>query len=660
MTDPDDIRSRVHNAASSIEAGDLDAARSDVHALARRHRTRTRLAAVLGVTAMLAVGAVVAASLAGTGDPDTLKSADQTGSTSVTATTADTADAASTSPARAVQVIDVAGVTTAGADGPPDWVVPWRDGFLAVTTSYPPQALPEKLPDDIVALFPQEVIDLFAGQLPATIAEATTMLSDAGLLDEVSAVIREHPEASAAIYGAPSTELPTVEAHFTTDGSMWVPIELNLPVGANSVAGVATNGDRLAIAYNTEDTTRRVGFVDRFTVASTTDLSTWTTQEVVPPPPPVALPPGIKPSVSAQGLVATDSGWAVRVYQSSNPDPLELLRNAGLDVTGLDASSGYGVTFDDTGLEIQFEAEGSSPQTVRYSWEELGVSADAAAYLQGDSGELSQPQIWASTWDGIAARSTFADYAGELVATPAGFLQWTDQTWFSADGIAWTSSPLPDPDGRVTAAFAYDGGVIALSAGRNGSTSIYRLDERGANAELLDVPGLPAVGQGGFGSQSPPGSAVVVDAGAAAAPPAPVVVELDGYRLTSTNGMFELTEIATGAVLASEDLLRTPPGADSSFVFGIDGITVHDPSTGEALVTFPNDLLNQAEQDHLGDSSGEGYAPDLWLLASNDGERFLVSDLDDSDSLGGPISVSTNGDVVLVHIGDTWTTYRLS
>lgn len=83
----------------------------------------------------------------------------------------------------------------------------------------------------------------------------------------------------------------------------------------------------------------------------------------------------------------------------------------------------------------------------------------------------------------------------------------TDRTWFSPDGITWTSSPLPDPDGRVTAAFPYDGGVIMLSTGADLATDVLRLDETGGDPELLDVPGLPTIGQAGFSSQASPGSA---------------------------------------------------------------------------------------------------------------------------------------------------------
>jgi hypothetical protein len=60
--------------------------------------------------------------------------------------------------------------------------------------------LPETLPPEIVDLFPVEVRDLFEDGLPATIEEATAMLTESGLLDEVTAVLNENPAAYDAIF----------------------------------------------------------------------------------------------------------------------------------------------------------------------------------------------------------------------------------------------------------------------------------------------------------------------------------------------------------------------------------------------------------------------------------------------------------------------------
>ena len=267
MAEPDDIRSGLVDAAASIDVGDLDSARTDVHGIVRRRRMRTRVAAGLGVVALAVGGAVAFAALGQSDDPDMLVSADPTVPTDEAT---DTAPAASTVPdsGRAttptVPVIEQPRVPGVAVDAPTEtaFAFPWRDGFVAGSVVFPPQLLPAELPPEIAALFPQEVIDLFAGDLPATIDEATTMLSEAGLLDEVSAMLSAHPEASAAIYGEPSNEPPTIDARFTTDGEAWETIEMTLPAGATYFDGLATAGGRLAVLFNeqqTSDGSERVG-----------------------------------------------------------------------------------------------------------------------------------------------------------------------------------------------------------------------------------------------------------------------------------------------------------------------------------------------------------------------------------------------------------------
>jgi hypothetical protein len=177
---------------------------------------------------------------------------------------------------------------------------------------------------------------------------------------------------------------------------------------------------------------------------------------------------------------------------------------------------------------------------------------------------------------------------------------------------------------------------------------------------LLDVPGLPSSGQSGFSSQSAPGSAVIVDAGDQGPPPQPISVEADGYRLTiGVSGTFELSDATTGEVIVTENLMRNAPDENSSFASGPDGITVSDPDSGDVLVVFPSDLLNQASQATSDDATQSEYSPDLWLFGSRDGQRFLVTDLDDGAGNGGPINVATNADRVLVNTGDNWVSYDL-
>ncbi len=578
MAEPDDIRSGLHDAAASIDVGNSDDARAVVHGIAHRRRMRTRVAAGLGVVALVFGGAVAFAVLGQSDEPDMLVSADPTEATDPVESPNEPVPVDSPAPVAlrpaSVEVIEQPGVIVDAEAAPAEvqFGAPWRDGFLVGSIVSPPQPLPVELPPEVAALFPQEVIDLFAADRPATIDEAITVLSEAGLLDEVSAIISANPEASAAIYGEPSSDPPTVDARFTIDGTAWEPIEMTLPPGATDLAGVTTAGDRLALVYN-ELQTPEDPSTDVVTVATTTDLVNWTTQQIAPPGAPVELPAGFQRSVGGQGLVANDSGWAVRVFESVDFDVLQLVPD---DVRSKLESSrgGYGSSVDANGITIDYAADVTLnfTETLTYTWEELGVPSDVVPYVTDNS---YQPQVWAATWDGLPERSDLETGSGQMLATPSGFLQWTDQMLFSPDGLTWTA--LPDPDGYISSGFAFDGGVIALLTNPDGSVDIYRLDETGGSPQELDVPGLPEKFQSGMFTPWAPGSALIVDA---------------------------------------------------------------------------------ADQTGIG-GEGEEYLADLWLLASADGERFVVSDLDDAGGYGGPSSVMTNGNLALAQVGGRWTRFDL-
>ena len=78
----------------------------------------------------------------------------------------------------------------AGVDGDAEVhterLVPWNEGVLAIGAVHHPQRLPDELPPDVAAMFPQEVVDLFPDGLPPTLEEAMTTLQEAGLYDTLS------------------------------------------------------------------------------------------------------------------------------------------------------------------------------------------------------------------------------------------------------------------------------------------------------------------------------------------------------------------------------------------------------------------------------------------------------------------------------------------
>jgi hypothetical protein len=273
----------------------------------------------------------------------------------------------------------------------------------------------------------------------------------------VSQIIQDNPAAYDAIYGAPTeapTEAPTVDVRFTADGSEWEQREMTLPEGASYLSNVRSIGDRLAVVYQVQDPATGRPLDGTITVATTTDLTTWSRQEVVVPSP-GELPEGVNWNVYGQQLVGNDSGWVLAVDDFIDVDPYTLLPPEGREL--IDAGDGISVGTDDTGVTIGSDfddATGTPRETRTYSWDELGVAPDTASLLVDQNYGST---LWSATWDSVPAPTDGPVAGGPMVATPSGFVLWTDQTWFSPDGTTWTSSPLPAEDSFVTDAFAVDG-----------------------------------------------------------------------------------------------------------------------------------------------------------------------------------------------------------
>ena len=113
--------------------------------------------------------------------------------------------------------------------------------------------------------------------------------------------------------------------------------------------------------------------------------------------------------------------------------------------------------------------------------------------------------------------------------------------------------------------------------------------------------------------------------------------------------------------------LDDPPVADTWLGFDADGLTATDPDTDTILVQIPIETY-QAAQAARGAASapvdaGEEFGEGFSLLASRDGERFLVRPstvgTPDADEALSVLAAATNGDLLLVRFGDEWIRYDL-
>jgi hypothetical protein len=672
MANPDDIHAALNKVAGSIDVGDMETARAGVRSTLYRRRRRTRIAAGLG-TAVLLVGGVVAfAAFDNSDEPATLVGVDSTTTTIAGPsedepddTPATTQPDASSAPAvqpstesTSVAVVSGQGAAISSpnvgaADGPgQQWLVPWEDGFLAIAPIYEPQTLPGQLPDDIRSLFPEEVLELFPDGLPPTVAEATTILEEAGLLDVVTEIISSNAEANSAILGAPIGP-PSLETSFTVDGTTWESFEMTLPVEINDVRSVLSVGDRLVVmSLPSFGPSGQEGGVQ---LAATTDLTTWSIQTIDLPPPTTELPDYVNRYVGVHDLATNESGWVVLISDDLDINVESLLPDDVFDPT---TEGGFGYGTSDEGVEVFLGDEDNEP--LRYTWDELGVSPDVVELMHG--GSINREQLWTASWDGSPVRSELtSEFGGTTIATESGFLSVTDRGWFSEDGISWSATDL-DGVTHVNQYMNYDGGVIVVGMDEDGLSSLYRVDSRGQSAELIEVPGLPDQVHGAGFSESA-GGAITFDANVPEINTDPVILQIDGYELSMSmnTGAYELRDSA-GEIVLSEDEPSAlgSPSEEPDFRQDNDGWSFSDPQTGEVLAFFPSEVVDAAVEEHFGPPPGEYDDPDFWLVATADGERFIVENIEEGFENGWPILTAINGDTMLVFSDGSWSRYTFS
>ena len=93
--------------------------------------------------------------------------------------------------------------------------------LLDTPAGHQPLPTVEQLPAEVIELFPQEVRDLFADGLPATVEEAIEQLNEADLLDEVTSELNQNAVAVDALLGgsAASTAPARVSLDVGSSGS---------------------------------------------------------------------------------------------------------------------------------------------------------------------------------------------------------------------------------------------------------------------------------------------------------------------------------------------------------------------------------------------------------------------------------------------------------
>ncbi len=717
----DAIAVELGAAAAGVEVGDASTMLTAVRSTATRRRRRRNTVVGLAAAGTLVVSGAIVANLVGGSDGDDLI-------VSAPATEAPTSEAAEpddepddeTDTLPATVVTDAPGDITPVAAGDPvpvrlvpaqlgdvvdpgltiDATVPgqsrllrWQDGFLSIRTTYEPQPLPTELPPEIVDLFPPEVTELFPDGLPATIAEATQILQDAGLLDEVTDVISANQEVYDAIYSEQGDVDTSVR--FSTDGIEWTDTDAEFPVPDNLWSEVRTTADRVVIVVQPD-----AGFPEPagpaepqfLEVYSSVDLVTWEVQQVPLPAPPTDLAPAERYTSYPSGIAVSDVGYLVSIQLSVDVDPIALLDPETRDRVNSSAG-GVSVSYGDEGVTVElYGADGFDPdvpaettdtppeppavtETLTYTWEELG--------LDGPPNHDEESVTWTSTWGGQPTRAELSSQSW-VIGVGDEFVELGPTPRRSADGIDWIPIELPT-DGYVDSIIETPDGVALRMTDGRGSQATYVGDLATGEWTTLDTPDIP---ESAYSEQLGSGAFLLASYGPESGDPyadslgSRQSAEVDGYRyeleVRQGGGAYSvgytLTDIATGEVIVSETADGLSAGDDPfEFVgqgdFGGSDITILDPATGEPLVVIPFDAMTQEVVNADGTvtdvSEGafeyaEPSAPSYWVLAPV-GDGWIVEQIDSGAADGAetaldeqrwPSGVVAVGDVVLVGWSD--------
>jgi len=711
-----DVGDALAAAADGIDTGDPTAMLSTVHATAARRRRRRRNGVVsLAAVGTLVVSGVVVANLVGGDDGDDLivsapateAPVDTEVEEDVADTVADTAPAATvvegesgetaqqddivevpsgeTVPVRLVpasvdDVVD-SGLTVDVANIGQTRLLRWQDGFLSIHTSFEPQPLPTELPEEIAEQFPPEVSDLFPDGLPPTIQEAMQILEDAGLLDEVTAIVTANQDVSDAIYaerGAVNTSV-----RFSTDGLEWTDLDVDFPVDDNYWNSAVTTSDRFVIVVNSAEGAGSAldgvpaspPVVD---VYSSTDLVNWSAQQIPLPAAPAELGPAESFHPYVTSFAANDTGFLLSTQASTDIDPVQLLPAEVRDrVQSTSGGISYGYGDDGVTIEIFGDTEEipdngePNPEVVEvltFTWEELGLDGPP-----NEGGDVSTTYV--ATWDG---EPTVVDrrQVGWLVGVGDQFVELGPEPQRSANGVDWTPITVP-AGGFVDGIIETSDGIAIRMTDNQGAQTVYLGDLESGEWTPIDVPGLPE--NGNVDSWAP--NVFVLsqyDDGEDAPPPGSVgtrrSVEVDGYRYefeaTHTDDEYSvtytLTDIATGEIVVTESA-EGLSGAEEPFEFVEDGfggnqVTIVDPATGEPLVSIPYDGMTQEllyadgttfdVSERFNTPPTDPQAPTHWVMASVDGGWIVEQISDGTDDSRWPGGAAVVDDVVLVAWSD--------
>ncbi len=574
-------------------------------------------------------------------------------------------------------------IETAGAPGDRSdaRIVAWQDGFLSVETRFTGQPLPADFSEEVTALFSDEVVALIESAQPATIEEATTLLSEAGLLGEVTAVLSEHPEASDAIYAIEPPQ-PETTARISRDGLEWEQIDFDPPLtewyGGQQVH---SDGTRLVLwemvfAQPPEPVDPTSSYFEppalqSVRLVTTTDLVDWEVVDV-PVGSPGSVPEFFFEMAYPSSVAVEGDRFVLEVDWNRQPD-LQAMFSDVLAERPDAAEMGMGTSIDATGVTLELYAgEPGAVERFTRTWAELGIEP-----LTEEELYEGRRTTQVGSFDGSLEQPSEIDGYGTVVGIAgAGFLRIGLPSFFSVDGVDWVEIDTLGSGGPpIGLVLQHEGRVIAFgSGGPEEPGEPFELDLNDLLWRPIEGPTVPANSFPNGGGPTVVSSAVLYQVSPPYDPEpfeATASIEIDGYTLTQTQThrgegyalARDGVEIVAESVEWAGDVSWGEDGPFEHRRFEADGSVISDPDTGEDLVTITNADMNalwtQLERSIPVDDTW--IEPETRLLAT-DGERWLDEQIassvvhDQSEVLETmprwPTGVAVNDGVVLVGFSD--------
>ncbi|GJM39133.1 MAG: hypothetical protein DHS20C19_25000 [Acidimicrobiales bacterium] len=716
MSHDDELRSRIGRLAESRDIAPLTA--DEVIARRAAGVNRQRFLAVAAVV-LLILGVAGVVAFLSSDDPDVsvaspegddgsiVQGVESLGDDPATPGNGDTQPVTTTvaPPATGNETDAIGSASDVGVDwGGGDWVVAWGDGFLSFAQVFEPSDLTlEELFPDIRDLFPAEIVEVVEASGAVTLEEQIDAVTEAGLLEEATAIFTEHPDLLDAFNQVQSGGTYRTVAQVSPDGETWTDLpDFGFPSGNDFAQQVVSDGTHLVVV----DQTWTDDGGTAISVAQTTDLETWTVTEI-----PLAAdtgPPHVTVDVWAGGLAIGADGWYLTVNENTYVDLWSLVPEWVFDEIG---DRGYGFEATAAGIEVviyddiwavDFEGGGvgvdevptttlapperglevEAPEPPPFeepevlltvSWDELPLTFEEYQEQQFESGGAV---AWLGSFDGALSQATVPDEAADgccsVIGTDAGFLaqSWHEDgptVFFSPDGMSWSPVTLPAGIGWINALAAVEGGVVLIDE----SSGVWRGDADGSGWQAVTVDGLPENASIWLRPSSGRGVATILDAATYDWEPQEAtyeaVIEHDGFEIviennTDGSGFVTITEIATGVVVLDEFVEETGNDDAPSFVLTDEdaGTFTFLDADDEVIVVVPIEAIvntvsdaEDAAREFEGDAIAEPdlYVPDAWLIASRDGLTWHVEDLSDDPADGFFGQAAINGDTVVLR---TW------